>query len=57
MASGRRWPACTWPGPGLKTPLPRDFDLSYDVVAAKDYRWGARGLTMRLSKAPAAGVW
>jgi hypothetical protein len=41
---------------GLKTPLPRDFDLSYDVVAAKDYRWGARGLTMRLSKAPAAGA-
>ena len=36
---------------GLKTPLPRDFDMSYDVVAAKDYRWGARGLTMRLSKA------
>jgi len=35
----------------LKTPLPRDFDLSYDVVAAKDYRWGARGLSMRLSKA------
>jgi hypothetical protein len=41
---------------GLKTPLPRDFDLSYDVIAAKDYRWGARGLTMRLSKAPAAGA-
>ena len=41
---------------GLKTPLPRDFDLSYDVVAAKDYRWGARGLTLRLSKAPAAGA-
>ena len=40
---------------GLKTPLPRDFDLSYDVIAAKDYRWGARGLTVRLSKAGAAG--
>ena len=36
---------------GLKTPLPSDFDLSYDVVAAKDYRWGARGLSVRLSKA------
>ena len=35
----------------LKTPLPRDFDLSYDVVAAKDYRWGARGLSVRLTKA------
>jgi hypothetical protein len=41
---------------GLKTPLPPDFEMSYDVVAAKDYRWGARGLTMRLSKAPAAGA-
>ena len=35
---------------GLKTPLPRDFELSYDVVAAQNYRWGAKGLTFKLSK-------
>ena len=39
----------------LKTPLPRDFEMSYDVVAAQNYRWGARGLTMRLSKASPGG--
>ena len=41
---------------GLKTPLPRDFEVSYDVIAAQNYRWGARGLTLKLSKAPAAGA-
>jgi len=35
---------------GLKTPLPRDFELSYDVVAAQTYRWGAKGLYLKLSK-------
>jgi hypothetical protein len=35
---------------GLKTPLPRDFELSYDVVAAQNYRWGAKGLTFKLSR-------
>jgi hypothetical protein len=35
---------------GLKTPLPRDFEMSYDVVAAQGYRWGARGLIVKLSK-------
>ena len=35
---------------GLKTPLPRDFEMSYDVVAAQNYRWGAKGLTFKLSK-------
>jgi hypothetical protein len=35
---------------GLKTPLPRDFEMSYDVVAAQGYRWGARGLILKLSK-------
>ena len=34
----------------LKTPLPRDFEMSYDVVAAQSYRWGARGLILKLSK-------
>ena len=35
---------------GLKTPLPHDFQVSYDVVAAQNYRWGAKGLTFKLSK-------
>jgi len=39
---------------GLKTPLPRDFDLSYDVVAAETYRWGAKGLYLKLSKTGAS---
>ena len=41
---------------GMKTPLPRDFEVSYDVVAAQTYRWGAKGLTFKLSKtgAPAS---
>jgi hypothetical protein len=34
----------------LKGPLPRDFTLSFDLVAARDYTWGARGMTFRLSK-------
>jgi hypothetical protein len=39
---------------GLKTPLPRDFEISYDVVAAPGYRWGARGLILKLSKTAGA---
>jgi hypothetical protein len=34
----------------IKGSLPRDFTLSYDLVAARDYTWGARGITLRLSK-------
>lgn len=34
----------------IKGPLPRDFTVSYDLVAARDYTWGARGLTFRVSK-------
>ncbi len=34
----------------IKGPLPRDFTVSYDLVAARDYTWGARGMTFRLSK-------
>lgn len=43
---------------GMKTPLPRDFEVCYDVVAAQNYRWGARGLTFKLSKtaAPASSL-
>ncbi len=35
-------------------PLPQDFTISYDLVAARDYTWGARGMTFRLSKGAAA---
>jgi hypothetical protein len=40
---------------GLKTPLPRDFEVSYDLVAAQNFTWGAHGLTFKLSRAAAAG--
>lgn len=40
---------------GMKTPLPRDFELSYDVVAAQNYTWGAHGMTFKLSGKPTAG--
>ena len=30
--------------------LPPDFTISYDLVAARDYTWGARGMTFRLLK-------
>ncbi len=39
----------------IKTPLPRDFTISYELVAARGFTWGARGLTFKLSKAAAAG--
>ena len=41
---------------GMKTPLPRDFEVSYDVVAAQNYTWGAHGMTFKLSGKPAAGT-
>ncbi|MGZ5247881.1 MAG: hypothetical protein ACXWCR_12300 [Flavitalea sp.] len=34
---------------GLK-PLPQNFSLSYDLVASQNFAWGAKGLTLRLSK-------
>ena len=34
----------------MKGSLPRDFEVSYDVVAAQGYRWGAKGLILKLSK-------
>ncbi len=33
----------------MKTPLPADFTLSYDLVASANYTWGARGMTFTLS--------
>jgi hypothetical protein len=34
----------------LKTPLPQNFTLSYELVAAQNFTWGAKGLTFQLSK-------
>jgi hypothetical protein len=34
----------------LKGPLPRDFTVSFDLVAARNYSWGVRGMTFMLSK-------
>ena len=39
----------------LKTPLPADFRVTYDLVAAANYTWGARGMTFSLSNGPASG--
>jgi len=41
---------------GMKTPLPRDFEVSYDMVAAQNYTWGAHGMNFKLSRKPAAGT-
>jgi hypothetical protein len=34
----------------LKMPLPQNFTLSYEIVAAQNFTWGATGLTFKLSK-------
>jgi hypothetical protein len=39
----------------LKKPLPQDFTLSYELVAAQNFTWGAKGLTFQLSKELSAG--
>ncbi|MEO6539396.1 MAG: hypothetical protein ABIN74_00340, partial [Ferruginibacter sp.] len=39
----------------LKKPLPQNFTLSYDLVAAQNFTWGAKGLTFQLSKETALG--
>lgn len=39
----------------LKKPLPQNFTLSYDLVASQDFTWGAKGLTMQLSKETSPG--
>jgi hypothetical protein len=40
---------------GLKTPLPKDFTLSYDLVASQNFTWGARRTTFQLATAKAPG--
>ena len=39
----------------LKKPMPQNFTLSYDLVAAQNFTWGAKGLTMQLSKETSPG--
>jgi hypothetical protein len=39
----------------LKKPLPQNFTLSYDLVASQNFTWGAKGLTMQLSKETSPG--
>ena len=34
----------------LKKPMPQNFTLTYDLVATQNFTWGAKGLTMLLSK-------
>ncbi len=39
----------------LKKPLPQNFTLSYELVAAQNFSWGAKGLTFQLSKETSPG--
>jgi hypothetical protein len=39
----------------LKKPLPQNFTLVYDLVAAQKFTWGAKGLTFQLSKETSPG--
>jgi hypothetical protein len=39
----------------FKKPLPQDFTLSYEVVASQNFTWGAKGLTIQLSKETSPG--
>jgi hypothetical protein len=34
----------------LKTPLPQNFTLSFEMVAAQNFTWGAKALNFKLSK-------
>lgn len=39
----------------LKGTTPQNFTLTYDVVATQNFTWGAKGLTMQLSKEKSPG--
>jgi hypothetical protein len=39
----------------LKKPFPQNFTLSYELVAAQNFTWGAKGLTFQLAKELSAG--
>jgi len=40
---------------GIKKPLPQNFTISYDMVAAQNFTWGAKGLTFKLAKETSPG--
>jgi hypothetical protein len=40
---------------GIKKPLPQDFTISYDVVAAQNFTWGAKALAFKLAKETSPG--
>ncbi len=39
----------------LKKPLPQNFTLTYDIAVPQNFTWGAKGLTMQLSKETSPG--
>ena len=39
----------------IQVPYPQNFTLSYELVASQNFTWGARGLTMQLSKETSPG--
>ncbi|MHB1105677.1 MAG: hypothetical protein ACYCZ2_04870 [Lutibacter sp.] len=39
----------------LKKPMPQNFTLSYELAAAQNFTWGAKGLTLQLSKEASLG--
>ena len=39
----------------LKKTLPQNFTISYDLVASQNFTWGAKGLTIQLSKETSPG--
>ena len=41
--------------PLLKKPFPQNFTLSYDLVAAQNFTWGAKGLILLLAKETSPG--
>ena len=41
--------------PKLLKPLPENFILTYELVAAQNFAWGAKGLTMQLAKETSPG--
>ena len=39
----------------IKKPLPQDFTLTYDIAVPQNFTWGAKGLTLFLSKETSPG--
>ncbi len=39
----------------IKKPLPQNFTLTYELTASQNFTWGAKGLTMLLSKETSPG--